>query len=57
MKAAGRAVTLVSGPAYEALRQRSRAAEQEWAVDARGKGFDGAALIAAARDITGQTQP
>lgn len=57
VKAAGHAVTLVSGPAYDALRQRSQAAEQEWTADARAKGFDGAALIAAARDIARQTQP
>lgn len=55
--AAGHTVTLLSGPAYETLRQRSAAVEQEWVADARGKGFDGAALIAAARDIARQVQP
>lgn len=57
VKAAGHVVTLVSGPDYETMRQRSAAVEQEWIADARGKGFDGAALVAAAREITRQAQP
>ncbi|PKO81669.1 MAG: C4-dicarboxylate transporter [Betaproteobacteria bacterium HGW-Betaproteobacteria-13] len=57
VKAAGHTVTQVEGAAYTAMRERALPVEQEWIADAKGKGFDGAALIAAARTAAAKSRP
>lgn len=57
VKAAGHTVTQVDGAAYDALRERAASVEQEWVAEAKGRGFDGAALVAAARSAAAKVQP
>lgn len=52
VKAAGHTVNLVEGSAYDVMRQRAAVVEQEWVAEAKTKGFDGAAIINAARATT-----
>ena len=49
VKAAGHTVTLIEGNAYDEMRERAMTVEQESGAEAKTKGFDGAALVAAAR--------
>lgn len=49
VRAAKHTVTMVSGAAYDDMRKRAEPVEKEWIADSKAKGFDGAALIAAAR--------
>ncbi|MBI3146223.1 MAG: TRAP transporter substrate-binding protein, partial [Pseudogulbenkiania sp.] len=57
VQAAGHTVTMVKGAAYDSLRQRAATVEREWVAEANGKGFDGAALVAAARSAAAKVHP
>jgi len=54
VRAAKHTVTMVSGAAYDDMRKRAEPVEKEWIADSKAKGFDGAALVAAARGISGK---
>jgi TRAP-type C4-dicarboxylate transport system substrate-binding protein len=48
--APGHTVTVVSGAVYDAILKQTEAVEKEWVADAKAKGVNGEALIAAARE-------
>lgn len=52
VKTAGHTVNVVDGAAYDALLERAASVEHDWVAEAKGKGFDGAGLVAAARAIS-----
>ena len=47
--APGHTVTVVSGAKYDAILKQAEVVEKEWLADARAKGINGEALVAAAR--------
>lgn len=47
----GHTLSIVSGAQYDALLRQTEVVEKEWLADARAKGINGEALLAAARDI------
>ena len=47
--APGHTVTVVSGAKYDAILKQAEVVEKEWLADAKAKGINGEALLAAAR--------
>ena len=47
--APGHTLTVVSGAKYDAILKQAEVVEKEWLADAKGKGINGEALVAAAR--------
>lgn len=46
----GHTLTVVSGAHYDAILKQTEVVEKEWLADAKGKGINGEALLAAARE-------
>jgi len=46
----GHTLTVVSGAKYDAILKQTEVVEKEWLADAKAKGINGEALVAAARE-------
>lgn len=52
VKAKGDPIVVLSNEVYAKMRKKTETVEKEWIVESQGKGFNGEALLAAARAIT-----